>query len=163
MERQRKLKQLQEERQVQDNLKPSANASPSASGRSPSVSPAPVAQSESRSPNLQRKKSLQKAPPAPLPAAPPPVRTSPSKAVLEIQNIQKAREERRAMQAEVKKMKEGLTTKEQDHLAFRQLIDRFRESNAAALKRIKSEPQPQDFPIRVCVRKRPMNARGWRV
>ena len=77
--------------------------------------------------------------------------------------IRQAREERRAVQAEFRKIKEGLDDADQETLGYRYLIDKFREQLAVAV----DQQQPaadatasNSGVIQVCVRKRPLSKRG---
>ncbi|KAJ3332977.1 hypothetical protein HDU76_012396 [Blyttiomyces sp. JEL0837] len=94
--------------------------------------------------------------------------STPSKAVLEISRLKAAREERRALAAEMKKSEEGLDDVSKDTRLYRGLIAKFRatqvkkaktgnSTNASSNTTDESYAQSR---IRVCVRKRPLNANG---
>ena len=144
----------QEDRTPQEGTAAAAAAAATGTSHSPKGSPV-----INRSNN-----SAQQATPTKVPGSPSTGTTvvPTSRTALEIQNISRAREERRAMQAEVRKMRQGLDTPEQDILAYCQMIDRFRDGLRVAggpADTGKSQPT-DDSVIRVCVRKRPLNSRG---
>lgn len=90
---------------------------------------------------------------------------SPSKIVQEIDQIRLAREERRAVQAEFRKIKEGLDDNEQETIGYRYLIDRFREQLSLGVEEASATstdtvPAAANSVIQVCVRKRPLSKRG---
>lgn len=151
------MKQLQEERQQQIQQQPVDNTtkSPGQQRRRPSnnttttttsaSSPIQIPASSSQKQNNQQ--------PAVIVAA------SPSKTVQEIDQIRQAREERRAAQAEFKRIKDGL----EDGEEYRFLIDKFREQLSIATEGKPVEyttSDPSQTNIQVCVRKRPLNKRG---
>lgn len=96
---------------------------------------------------------------------------SPSKTVVEVERLKQLRIERRKEQSELKKAREGLNEEEQKIIIYREVIDKFRLEFArkrADLKlkllnvsdntqMAKRKKRPK---IQVCVRKRPLNAKG---
>ncbi|KAJ3196909.1 Kinesin-like protein kif2a [Irineochytrium annulatum] len=95
---------------------------------------------------------------------------TPSKTVMEVSRLKAAREERRALAAEIKKAADEMDEHDKEFKVYRDAIEEFRvslgwdQANTAAVKAEAGESVNRDdengkAKIRVCVRKRPMNAK----
>lgn len=94
---------------------------------------------------------------------PAPLLTSPSKTAVAVEKMKQKREERRRKQAEVKKMKEGLSDGDIEVVMFNQILTDFRKRIGYDPKKAATKTQPEpvkDVRIRVCIRKRPLFNKG---